>query len=272
MEHHYREIISNKLLISSIAYYFCEINGLNSIPINKPDQGQIKNLQNIGVIDHHLNILDLPLGYACYEYHRQSASKSYLDKILLSKAIKKKVIVDLCCGPGATIQELLKEKPEKIYAIDESYTNLSFIDFIEQNENRTIINKIYRNANSIPYEMENVDYVICRVSLQYLEVKKVLAEIYRILNKCGSFYAIVHGSGYPLDFIWRRKMLFKSKNQIPAIQKERLGLLKRAKFLSKQSLIKEMSRLGFKNIEIFEEQEDNIFGIFPVYFGIFGEK
>ncbi|WP_368042579.1 class I SAM-dependent methyltransferase [Ectobacillus sp. JY-23] len=84
---------------------------------------------------------------------------------------------------GATIHNLTSLGTETIYSIDK---NQDYIEFVRSNYPHVIT--YCMDAHILPLDSNAVDYVICRVALQYLHIKQVLKEIYRALDKGGKFF------------------------------------------------------------------------------------
>ena len=214
MERLYEKIINEEMYLKGVAYYFKKMIKVKKPHISVPSQEVTSSLISKNIISRKdLKVIDREFGYACYEYYRQSFNLNQLDQILFNEVKDRPIIVDLCCGPGATIRKILAHSPEVIYAIDSNERYISLIQHLinQQPESKTSVIPILGDANTLPISNSTTDYVICRVALQYLDVERVLGEVYRILNKGGKFFALVHGSGYILDYMFNRKMIFNKQ-------------------------------------------------------------
>lgn len=270
------KIIADKPLLDCVAYFYCQENNINRYSIPKPSDEVINRLISQKVICKELKLIcDNELGYACYEYYRQGLTSDYFNQLLLIESENQKVILDLCCGPGATIRSLFHFSPEIIYAIDLNPKYITLIKdiFPHSSNSATKVIPILGDAHSIPLESNSVDYVVCRVSLQYLLVDSVLKEIYRVLNKGGKVFFIVHGIGYLFNYLVTRKKIW-SKDLL----KLTLGLFKgeksaiRAKFLFTKQLINKMNKVGFSEKQLITDNTFKELGILPVYFSVIGRK
>jgi ubiquinone/menaquinone biosynthesis C-methylase UbiE len=269
-------ILLNKPFLDCVAYYYCKENNINRYSIPKPSNEVINSLIDLEVISKEKNLInDTELGYACYEFYRQGLYSDCFDQLIVKESKDQKVILDLCCGPGATIRSLLNFFPESIYAID---TNPRYIKLVKGMFSRfdnsgTRVIPILGDAHNIPLDSNSVDYVVCRVSLQYLEVDTVLKEIYRVLRKGGKAFITVHGTGYLINFFITRKKLM-SKDLFQLI----IGLFRgeksasRSKFLFQKQLFNKMQKAGFTENQLITNKGFNELGTLPVYFSILGRK
>ncbi|WP_342042509.1 class I SAM-dependent methyltransferase [Bacillus sp. OTU2372] len=272
----FSKIISDKFLMECVAYLYCKEINISKYQIPMPSVKVINKLINEEVISKEKNqIIDKELGYACYEHYRQNNNNDFFDQLLVNKSKNKKVILDLCCGPGATVQSLCRYNPEIIYAMDINPRYISIVKEIFPNNNfgGTQVIPILGDAHSIPLKNETVDYVVCRVSIQYLAVDIVLKEIYRVLKRGGTIFLIVHGSGYLLNYFFMRKKLL-SKDSFSFfknifIRKESVA---RAKFLFSGNLIKKLDKIGFIENQLLTNNSYKELRYFPVYFALNGNK
>lgn len=62
-------------------------------------------------------------------------------------------------------------------------------------------------AESLPFEDETFDRIVCSVVIPYTEEKKAIAEWARTLKPGGRAYATYHGIGYGMDYMLRGSRL-----------------------------------------------------------------
>ncbi|MFC5773364.1 class I SAM-dependent methyltransferase [Ectobacillus antri] len=262
----YQRILADHTLLKGVAYYYCKEIGVHYQSLSAPSPETVKTLKNLRILSSDMIVLYRELGYACYEHYRQCYEENVFDQLLMKEGIGRQRILDLCCGAGATINNLTSLGPETIYAIDK---NQDYIDFVNTAYPHVIT--YCMDAHVLPLHDHAVDYVICRVALQYLYIKQVLKEIYRTLDKDGKFFGVVHGSGYILDYLFNRKMLFHSQTWYTLLPGKKQSI-QQGSFLMKNNVVKIMKEIGFSKVSICKDAQHCIVGILPVYFAVIAEK
>jgi ubiquinone/menaquinone biosynthesis C-methylase UbiE len=115
-----------------------------------------------------------------------------------------------------------------------------------------------------------------------MEVDQALAEMHRILKPGGKLFVVVHGSGYGLDYLWRRKGLFRGRT-FQLMGQKALKLLRRSasapvggsrasRYLTVRELRARLGAAGFASIHVHFDPQGQRFGKFPVYVGATGVK
>lgn len=289
------EIILNRDLLAGAAYYFGRDNGLNSRNRNRDrDRNRNRNrdrnqppeevkaaLISKGMLSSDLKLMDKEFGYACYEHHRQMYEPDSFDLLLQKEASGRKKILDLCCGAGATVFSLLASKPEIIYGFDANANQIKLLEalLLEQSNPSCAVVVKAADAHQIPLADASVDFVICRVALQYLNAEQALAEMYRVLSPGGKVFLLVHGSGYIGNYLFARKGAFSKKT----LQFVRNKLLRpptadpafhrsQANFFRKKTLIKLLEAQGFQAIQLHTFADSMTLGLLPVYFAVTAER
>jgi len=274
------DIISNRRLLDGVAYLFCKEMGISRIEIQMPSAKEINELLVHGIISSDLKLVDKQFGYACYEYCRQVYHPDSFDILLLKEAENRKKMLDLCCGGGATIFSLLQNKPDIIYGIDSDENQISLLDALLHTTNAADkVDIRLADAHQIPFANDAVDFVVCRVALQYLNVEQVLREVHRVLSPRGRVFLLVHGSGYLLDYLFSRRAIFKKQNLKFAINKLFYSSSKdhefnssQANFLTAKDLREKLRAAGFGNMKVHTYKEWMKIGVFPVYFAVTAES
>ena len=112
-----------------------------------------------------------------------------------------KSVLDLGCGPGETIEYLLKEKCTKVTAVDISK---AMIDIVKKRY-RSKVNVYKQNLNmGLPKEKESTyDLVGSSLTVHYIKnLNFLFKEVYRVLKKNGLFIFSTH---HPLlDFSYSK--------------------------------------------------------------------
>ncbi|MBH5319514.1 class I SAM-dependent methyltransferase [Paenibacillus sp. GSMTC-2017] len=271
MDKHSRILLDEQLL-SCVAYYFCEGAGLSKrYGIAEPNPEAVQLLQQEGILSSSSNEIVQPeFGYACYEYYRQTISPDEFDTLLLRNAEGKQRILDLCCGPGATVHALLRSDAERIvYAVDHNpfYLSLLCSTLSSRNLFDGQVQIQANDAHHIELEDQSLDFIICRTALQYLHIPNTLAEMYRLLEHGGSVFLVVHGLGYLPDYFVTRKQLFKKTGS----SKSRRGL-RALDMVTFSSLKKQLKKAGFHSIEYTESSQWLFAGILPIYFAVTAKR
>ncbi len=276
MESLFTKIIVDERKLKGVAYYFSNSTNVKLKHLIAPLPSITEGLVADNIISgKDYKVIDKEFGYACFEHYRQNFRLSRLDQLLFKEGRNKSVILDLCCGPGATIRQLLALTPDVIYGVD---SNVRYLSFIRQMINlypqlKTEVNLINGDANTLTLSSSSVDYAVCRVALQYLNVDCVLTEVNRVLKKDGKFIAIVHGPGYIFDYLFIRRKLFDKKTMkyVKNVFNSKQSI-NQSKFLSEDRLIKSMKDSGFYNVEVIKDNNLMFLGLLPIYFAIIGEK
>ncbi|MDT3425324.1 SAM-dependent methyltransferase [Paenibacillus forsythiae] len=267
----YSRILLNEQLLSSAAYYFCKDAGLDKrYPIAEPQPAAVRTLQQEGILSGSANrVADREFGYACYEYYRQSIAPDEFDHLLLEGAEGRRRVLDLCCGPGSTVHALLTSDSERlVYAVDHNPFYLSLL-------RRTLSLRYEHGANvvvqaddahHVKLESRTLDFIVCRTSLQYLDVPAAIAEIYRLLQPGGKVFLVVHGPGYLPDYFFARKQFAKMTQR----SKGSRGA-SALKFLTFRSLKPKLEKAGFTSIQYKESSQWLFAGRLPIYFGVSAE-
>ncbi|MBP1990513.1 class I SAM-dependent methyltransferase [Paenibacillus eucommiae] len=274
----YLKILFDEELLACVTFFFCRDAGLNKrYTMNQPQTGTMNYLVSEGVLHIHTNqVIDQEFGYICFEYYRQGKCLDIFDTLLLEEAQGREKVLDLCCGAGATVHALATSNPDIIYAIDNNPSSLSFLRntlaSIHDGFSGEVVVKA-GDAHEIDLEDHLLDFVVCRAALQYLDVPAVLKEMFRVLNANGKLFLLVHGSGYIFDYIGSRKRFYHKKTMsFLAKGMKRGGSLSKVKFLKISALERKLRKAGFKNVRCIRSAGWDIFGRFPVYFGVVAEK
>lgn len=259
---------------------YCKENGIVfEDPIERLDIEIVDPLVEASFLSKDMAITDREFGYACYEYYRQSIKPNFFDRLLLSSADNRTRILDLCCGAGATVYTLLRQKPqiERIYGIDINSKQIQLLQAVLQKMPRLGQKAIAEagDAHHLSVPDQFFDLVICRVALQYLEYKQVIREIYRKLSSGGSVFLLVHGSGYILDYLWNRKGIFSKQLYRylfhPSASPGQNNSNK-ARCLSIGGLKRALYKEGFTQVAVHTSSEYMRLAKFPVYFAITAVK
>lgn len=275
------EIILNRRLLNGAAYLYSREIGVSRPNLQGPIVEEINDLISQGIVSEELKLVDKEFGYACYEYHRQIYAPDFFDTLLLKEAENQKKILDLCCGGGATMFSLLKNKPKIIYGFDSNENQIELLESLLQvwsGVNSKVIAKA-ADAHHIPLESYSLDFVVCRAALQYLNVEQVLKEMYRVLSPQGKVFLLVHGSGYIYDYLFSRKGIFKKKYIEYIINKlfyssgpNHKFYRSQANFLTIHHLKTKLLAAGFRDIKIYTSKRWMKLGLFPVYFAVTAKR
>ncbi|WP_028612230.1 class I SAM-dependent methyltransferase [Paenibacillus harenae] len=278
------EIVLHRRLLACVAYLFGEDYGVNMADLEGPDEEEKKLLQSKGIISEKDKLLDKEFGYACYEYYRQIYAPDRFDRLLIKEAENRRQILDLCCGGGATVWSLLRNEPELVYALDRNVKQLELLEALLrtlQDGGGGVVVKA-ADAHQLPLGNDAVDFVVCRAALQYLDADRALEEMNRVLSPRGKVFLLVHGSGYPWHYLFKRKGIFMKKSAGYVLQKV-LGFSRRgsrinpsypsqSRFLTKSGLTSSLLAAGFREVRVYTEPQWTVFGGLPVYFAVVAEK
>jgi malonyl-CoA O-methyltransferase len=147
-----------------------------------------------------------------------AASKSYDSVALLQRNVGKTLLqrvgaigqvdtfVDLGCGTGFLIHELLEQKigtPEQIVALDIAVPMLQAArNKLKYNDSITYL---CADAEFLPLKPQSADVVISNLAVQWCNLEKVLLEVKRILKPEGQFFFTTFGirTLHELKSAWR---------------------------------------------------------------------
>jgi ubiquinone/menaquinone biosynthesis C-methylase UbiE len=204
------------------------------------------------------------LAYACFEHYRQTHAPDRFEELLLTYTPGSPRVLDLCCGPGATVRVAAGKGPEVIYAFDNNPHFVGMVrELAEYLPKSTTVVAGEADAHELPLSDGAVDLIICRAALQYLRVKAVLAEMRRVLAPGGRILVLVHGPGYPLAYWHSRKLKAAVRLFVNGWSYNLLGqgLFPGEIFLTPSSLTQSLSDSGFAGIRLEEAPEWRRLGI-----------
>ncbi len=229
-----------------------------------------ESLSSLELIDTDHKIIDKKLAYVAFEHHRQVLNPDELDKKTIDWIGENKVVMDLCCGPGATVRALMNKNPKLIYAFDQDEVYIKIIkDFANTLGKDKIIPKV-ADAHNIPVEDKAVDVFFNRVALQYLMIDKVLDEVNRIVRDDGCAIFIVHGSGYAIASAWKRSIRTALTVLLRGIKFNTTKKQSRANeiYVSPNVLVDLLKQRNFKSFSILYSDRKRNIGPFPYYFAL----
>ena len=269
------EIILNDELRTCLAQLYCREKHLHNYVFEPMSIEQGKRLQELNLADNSLIIHNIRLAYAAFEHYRQNKCPDMLDKLFLKEIGENKVILDLCCGPGATIRALLQNNcPQYIYAVDRDPYYIDLVDQMIKLIKADNIQTITADAHNLPIEDQSVDVVVSRVALQHLHIDNALKESSRVLKNGGSAVFMVHGTGYIVFSALKRELVTTVKLVIRGLQ---LHITRKQShpsetFLTPKLLIRLLEGRGFSNFTVAYSDKSVNYGPLPLYFLVKCEK
>lgn len=143
---------------------------------------------------------------ADYEKYAKESLKNFSarereKRLLLFNSVKDRPIgrvLDLGCGAGHELLPFLENTDALCFGVDSgeslgSLTQPLFADFRE----RTAF--VRSTGELLPFDDDSFDVIICRVSLPYMDNRRAVAEIGRILKPGGALLLKTHA---PLFYLW----------------------------------------------------------------------
>lgn len=296
------ELFRDDELLTCMANLFALESGIRLFEKSMISSSAIDRLKERGWINAKGRLVNKTAAYSCYEYVRQLFRTEPLDQLLMEEAIGRRRIADICCGGGATIFALLKaERRERVCGIDaaseqiELLRELLEIEAYGERVYTSIAGKAAYAVDSaadgqriethigdvhlLPWPEMSFDLVICRASLHYLDTRTAIAEMYRVLEPGGKLYLLVHGPGYPLDYLIRRRGIWSRDTIAYALRKLRAGWgtkpasdLSQGRWLRREQVESLLMESGFGGISYYMDDDRMIAGRWPVYFAVVAEK
>lgn len=153
------------------------------------------------------------------EYARQTienfALKTAEDKFLFVDALRDKTVeklLDVGCGAGQEILPFL-EKTEAFCVGIDSAEELGKVTqkifYAENFENRFAF--VRSKGEKMPFADESFDAILCCVALPYMDNRKTITEVSRVLRKGGIFLLKTHAPAFYFGMIRRRAKTFNPK-------------------------------------------------------------
>lgn len=102
-------------------------------------------------------------------------------------------ILDLGCGGGKTIAKLGWNVETNDLVVGVDVRQLALASAQKEYPQRSFLSA---RGESLPFQAETFDVVLCNVALPYMDIPKALREVFRVLIPGGRFHLKVH----PFDF------------------------------------------------------------------------
>ncbi len=141
-------------------------------------------------------------GTTSEQYHlselRIASSENDPRKVLPSIPQSCRRILDVGCGAGQTLIASKTASPAFLCGIDIDLPALQLGRQLAPN-----ISFVLATGESIPFQANSFDMLICRVTLPYLRIEKALDEFYRVLNPGGVLWLVLHPVSQTFTEIWQ---------------------------------------------------------------------
>ena len=114
-------------------------------------------------------------------------------------------VLDVGCGTGQELYQFIERKNAFCVGVDiaEELGKIGNGFFKELNIKKKIV--FSRSiGDELPFKNESFDVVICRVALPYMDNKKTIAEIARVLRPNGIFFLKTHSPAFYFGMLQRR--------------------------------------------------------------------
>ncbi len=160
---------------------------------------------------HHDHQWDKKASFFYESMQKQIKSRYLPFAKVIQKVVKEEfdgediTLLDLACGPGVLIMEILKKVPDiDILGVDPSSEMLNIARRETEKKSYSNIKFKEGSAEEIPVESESVKAVTCLNSLHdFKDPKKAISEISRILDGNGVFILRDRNGNYPK---WKIKL------------------------------------------------------------------
>ncbi|MFF2886075.1 class I SAM-dependent methyltransferase [Paenibacillus sp. NPDC057967] len=296
------ELFRDGELLACMAYLFARESGIGLSKEAIIRASTVAKLKERGWVSASGGLTDRGLAYSCYEYERQLNLREPLDRLLIEEASGRGRIADICCGGGATSFALLKaERRERMCGIDAAREPIELMRerlrteggyvrgtrsdagetgyAVDCREGGERVETVIGDVHQLPWEEGSFDLAVCRAALHYLDARTAVREMYRVLEAGGKLFLLVHGSGYPLDYLIHRRRIWSMSTIVYALQKLRAAWgtkhasgHSQGRFLRRRQLESFLMEAGFRHIRYYTDKHRMIAGRFPVYFAMVAEK
>ena len=166
-----------------------------------------------------------------------------------------KLVLDLGCGTGSSIGNLGEQ--HTVIGIDLDYRSL-----LEAKAKFPTVGFTEGRAEKLPFADATFQHVNCSVALPYCEIRRSLAEVFRVLRPGGTFYASVHRPLFTLGELRRcrnpRSLMGRLVVVANGVYFHSTGRQfhwrdRQECFQTKSRMQKELSRVGFVEVELIKE-------------------
>ena len=203
------EILRRRDLLEATVHVFRRIHGFRSELVPAPEA--LRELTQKGVLredcEGFTDSFTSRGGYACYEWYRQIFSPDCWTKHLEKVNVTDKRVLDVGCGPGATIAWCVRSKAHYVKGVDVDKEALALASTLLKDEPRAEL--CFGDAHALPDPDESFDVVICRVSLNYMRHEEAIQEFSRLLKPGGILYLVVHRFWYYISMLGGTKSRFR---------------------------------------------------------------
>jgi SAM-dependent methyltransferase len=150
------------------------------------------------------------------EYANQSlkkfAERETVERYLLVEAVKNlkiERVLDVGCGAGQELLPFLEKTGAVCVGIDAAEKLGEVTRKIFEKEKKAVFAR--SEGERLPFEAESFDVVLCHVSLPYMDNRRALAEIARVLKPEGVLLLKTHAPLFYFGMIFERLKTFKVK-------------------------------------------------------------
>ncbi|MBK7394001.1 MAG: class I SAM-dependent methyltransferase [Chloracidobacterium sp.] len=138
---------------------------------------------------------------------RDAAARNVLVDAVGDRPVRR--VLDVGCGAGQDLLPFLDETMALCVGIDVA-SGLGQIEGGEPLSQRRA-RFVRATGERMPFANDSFDVVICRVALPYMDNKKTIAEVGRILKPGGVFLLKTHRFRFYLEMIWSRSKTLNPK-------------------------------------------------------------
>ena len=142
------------------------------------------------------------------KFAERETAKRYL-LVDAVKDLKVERVLDLGCGAGQELLPFLEKTEAVCVGIDSAEMLGKVTAEMFANEDRAVF--IRAEGENPPFADESFDVVLCRVALPYMNNRKTIAEVSRILKPNGVFLLKTHAPPFYFKMILERSKTFNAK-------------------------------------------------------------
>ena len=194
--HKIQEVLENPDLLEAVIYVFQKIHRFPSelAPLPKAFCALVEKEVLREDLSGFTESFGLRGAYACYEWYRQIFSPDCWAKYLEKVQVRDKCVLDVGCGPGATIAWSLRMGAYRVKGVDVDRVALTIASQLLGDQRRAELT--FGDAHALADRDESFDVVLCRVSLNYMRHEVAIREFSRVLKSGGILYLLVHRFWY----------------------------------------------------------------------------
>lgn len=198
--HTFKSLLDDRRLFHGVVRRFRELHDLPVAALSPVATDE--ELVRAGILTpDRLNFTDavgLSTAYACAEWHRQILEPDEWAGYVARIPVERRCVLDVGCGIGATAMVCVRRGARRVIGADFDLKSLTTATTEVDSRGAAFVQA---DAHALPFPDQSFDVVICRVSVNYMNVRQAVAELCRVTRPRGQVCVIVHRVWYYLSML-----------------------------------------------------------------------